>query len=113
MIMPREGLEVIARLQWLADIQTKILVIYSQKDIKIAEGGDMTKIPDRLKKKVPYQAANHTTGYISYEAHLRAYAIYAEIYGRSQTADRLAERGGFGEIELDTFYPEWCNHIIE
>lgn len=71
----------------------------------------MIHIPEKLKKVVPYQAAQYKRGYITYEAHLRAYAIYSAIYGTSQTADRLAERGGFGEAELDAFYPEWRNHI--
>lgn len=74
----------------------------------------MIRIPEHLKKKVPYQAANYLPGrYITYEAHLRAYSIYSAIYGKEQSADRLAERGGFGEEELDIFYPEWRNHIVK
>ena len=29
-----------------------------------------------------------------------AYGFYAELYGQSQTLERLAERGGFGRDEL-------------
>lgn len=73
----------------------------------------MIHIPDKLKRNVPYQITepHYKQGFITYEAHLRAYAIYSAIYGTSQSADRLAERGGFGESELDVFYPEWRNHI--
>lgn len=71
----------------------------------------MIIIPKELKRKAPYQKNDYTSGYISYEAHLRAYAIYSAIYGTTQSAYRLAERGGFGEAELDAFYPEWRNHI--
>ena len=71
------------------------------------------EIPERLKKKVPFQKEHYQRGgYITFAAHLRAYAIYSAIYGTQQTAERLAERGGFGENELDWFYPEWRNHII-
>lgn len=71
----------------------------------------MIHIPDRLKKLAPYQIGNTKRGYITWEAHLRAFAIYSAIYGTEQSAERLAERGGFGEGELDAFYPEWRNHI--
>jgi hypothetical protein len=74
----------------------------------------MIHIPKGLKKVAPYQTKDHYgRGFITYEAHLRAYAIYSAIYGTGQSAARLAERGGFGEYELDTFYPEWRNHIVK
>jgi hypothetical protein len=74
----------------------------------------MIHIPKELKKSVPYQITKpYGRGLITYEAHLRAYAIYSAIYGTSQSADRLAERGGFGEEELSIFYPEWRNHIVK
>lgn len=70
---------------------------------------------DLLNSKTPYQKGEYLgkTGYITWAAHLRAYSNYAAIYGNHQTAERLAKRGGFGEKELDKFYPEWRNHIIE
>ena len=37
---------------------------------------------------------------ISWEAAQRAYDHYAKLYGRSQTLQRLAERGGFGIREF-------------
>lgn len=36
-----------------------------------------------------------------------AYEAYAKKYGKSQSLERIAERGGFGEYELDELYPEW------
>lgn len=30
----------------------------------------------------------------------RAYAIYAERYGTGQSLERMAERGGFGSLEM-------------
>lgn len=71
------------------------------------------KLPERLIKKVPFQSEpNKKGGRISYVAHLRAYGVYSAMYGTSQSAERLAERGGFGQEELDFFYPEWRNYII-
>lgn len=37
----------------------------------------------------------------------RAWLEYARRYGRGQSAERLAERGGFSEGELDLFCPGW------
>lgn len=39
-------------------------------------------------------------GTISWDEHLEAYENYAKRYGRDQTAERLAERGGFSWYEL-------------
>lgn len=43
-----------------------------------------------------------------------AYSVYSGEYGRSQTLERLAERGGFGPGEMDVFLPDWremCSEI--
>jgi len=37
----------------------------------------------------------------------RAYREYVARYGDCQTLERLYERGGFYECELDMLYPEW------
>lgn len=37
----------------------------------------------------------------------RVYEEYARRYGRSQSLEQLAQRGGFGAEELDRFYPGW------
>lgn len=42
-------------------------------------------------------------GEISWELHERAFAEYARTYGRSQSAERIAERGGFSWSELIAF----------
>ena len=42
-------------------------------------------------------------GSISWEEHLLAYAGYSHRYGTSQTAERMAERGGFDYAELVMF----------
>jgi len=39
-------------------------------------------------------------GTISWEEHEQAWALYAGKYGRDQSAQRIAERGGFGWHEL-------------
>lgn len=49
---------------------------------------------------------------ITWEAHLKAYEVYRSKYGNQQSAERIHERGGFGEYELDQLYPEWRNYII-
>jgi hypothetical protein len=36
-----------------------------------------------------------------------AYATYAERYGHGQSLQRIAQRGGFDEGELDLLYPDW------
>lgn len=40
-----------------------------------------------------------------------AYAEYARRYGKSQSLERLAERGGFGWCEMDMLYPEWRERV--
>lgn len=47
-------------------------------------------------KGEPGQAA----GTISWDEHLEIYEAYARRYGREQTAERIAERGGFGWSEI-------------
>lgn len=37
----------------------------------------------------------------------QAYSVYAARHGRSQTLERLAERGGFAAEEMDIFLPDW------
>lgn len=37
----------------------------------------------------------------------KAYSIYAAKYGRNQSLERLAERGGFHPEEMDMLYPAW------
>lgn len=41
-------------------------------------------------------------GTIAWPEHLRAWIAYARTYGTDQSAERIAERGGFGVSELVT-----------
>jgi hypothetical protein len=54
-------------------------------------------------RRAPVQADRRIgkpAGTIAWSEHLEAYADYAKRYGTSQSAERLAERGGFGWDEL-------------
>ena len=42
-----------------------------------------------------------------------AYAEYARRYGRSQSLQRLAERGGFYVNEMDEYHPRWREEVGE
>ena len=42
----------------------------------------------------------HAPGTIAWAEHLTAWTVYARKYGNDQSAERLAERGGFGYDEL-------------
>lgn len=44
---------------------------------------------------------------ISWETAQYAYTAYIKRYGDRQTLERLADRGGFAESELDVLYPQW------
>jgi len=59
-----------------------------------------------------YQISIGKYGKITWEAHLRAYAIYSADGHGDQSAERISERMGFGVNELDVYYPEWRNHIL-
>lgn len=37
----------------------------------------------------------------------QAYSVYSARYGKAQSLERLAERGGFGPSEMDEFVPDW------
>lgn len=63
-------------------------------------------------RTAPYQKNDYSKGLITWDAHLKAYEGYAAKYGRSQSAERIAERGGFGEGELDKFLPNWRVYIV-
>lgn len=57
-------------------------------------------------RRAPVQGSrehNKPDGSISWEEHLLAYEVYAARYGSSQSAERIAERGGFSWSELLLF----------
>ena len=41
----------------------------------------------------------------------QAFLGYEKKYGRGQTLETIAKRGGFGVEEMDEFHPEWREHI--
>lgn len=45
----------------------------------------------------------HPRGTISWEEFLEAYKAYSKRYGKDQSAETLAARGGFGYIEIIQF----------
>ena len=51
-------------------------------------------------------------GTIPWEIAEAAYIEYARKYGKSQTLERMAERGGFHVDELDMFRPSWRAEIV-
>lgn len=42
-----------------------------------------------------------------------AYSVYSARYGKGQSLERLAERGGFGPGEMDTYLPGWREQVSE
>lgn len=49
---------------------------------------------------LPRGTLGREPGTISWDEHLEAYAVYASKYGTSQSAERIAERDGFGYEEI-------------
>lgn len=49
---------------------------------------------------LPRGARGRERGTIAWSEHLEAWEAYARRYGREQSAERIAERGGFGLGEL-------------
>lgn len=43
----------------------------------------------------------------------KAYSTYSKQYGNGQSLERLAERGGFSEGEMDEFHPQWRAEVSE
>jgi len=42
-----------------------------------------------------------------------AYGKYVSLYGKGQSLERLAERGGFGWAEMDELNPGWREQVSE
>jgi hypothetical protein len=43
----------------------------------------------------------------------KAFSVYSTRYGRDQSLERMAERGGFGPGEMDLFLPGWRDEVSE
>jgi hypothetical protein len=56
-------------------------------------------------RRVPLQATKDVgpAGTITWAEHVEIWEAYARRHGRSQSAERIAERGGFGQGEAGTF----------
>jgi len=57
-------------------------------------------------ERAPVQADRHhnkPAGTIAWWEHLEAWAVYAKRFGKGQSAERIAERCGFGYGELLEF----------
>ena len=76
----------------------------------VAQGGEVAKVDTR---RAPVQRYHDKT--IPWQVHGLAWEAYAKEYGTSQSAERLAERGGFGCGEMDRFLPGWRDmaHAID
>lgn len=48
---------------------------------------------------------------IPWEIADKAFMRYSARYGKDQSLERIAERGGFGWCEMDLFYPAWREEI--
>jgi hypothetical protein len=59
-----------------------------------------------VERRAPVQARYGPTpirrGSIAWSEHLKAYKAYSAAHGNSQSAERIAERGGFGYNEIVT-----------
>lgn len=58
-------------------------------------------------RRAPVQRSRELSkpdGTLSWDEHLLAYEVYAAKYGRSQSAEQIAQRGGFGYSELLLFF---------
>jgi hypothetical protein len=57
----------------------------------------------------PLQVTRGLTGPVSvpWEVADRAWAAYSALYGRGQSVERLAQRGGFSWGEMDSLFPGW------
>jgi hypothetical protein len=51
--------------------------------------------------------------HITWITFIKAYKIYKEKYEGNFSVDRIIDQGGFTEEELDEFFPEWKDYIIE
>lgn len=67
--------------------------------------------PDEPKpeRRAPVQRYHGKT--IPWRVHGLAWEAYAKKYGRAQSAERLAERGGFGIGEMDEHLPGWRDMV--
>lgn len=72
----------------------------------------------KVERMFPLQAGHSTNArpgplQIPWSVAEKAYGTYAGLYGRSQTLEQLAKRGGFSLCEMDELYPPWRAEVDE
>lgn len=91
----------------LAAWKGRTLALFTNAEVHRA----LATIADRDKRIAELQAERtfpvQRFGSIPWKIGERAWNAYAAKYGRLQSCERIAERGGFGVQEMDVFYPEW------
>lgn len=65
--------------------------------------------PDRF----PVMLNNYTAVHVLWAVAEEAWGVYSERYGTRQSVARLAERGGFGESEMDLYRPGWRDLVLQ
>jgi hypothetical protein len=68
------------------------------------------RLPKRFPIHTERDARPHPLG-IPWQMAERAYSVYAASYGKVQSLERLAERGGFGPSEMDKLLPSWREEL--
>lgn len=61
--------------------------------------------PASVQRRAPVQG--YGQGTIPWSVHCLAWESYAKKYGKGQSAERIAERHGFGVEEMDALLPGW------
>ena len=66
-------------------------------------------------KVFPLQASNGRPAplKIPWSIAEKAYSQYVFSYGRGQSLERIAQRGGFSALEMDELFPGWENECSE
>lgn len=78
---------------------------------KLCRDIDKLLARDAKRKRFPIQRGNRGVAphplTVSWETAELAYSVYSAHYGRGQSLERLAQRGGFGPEEMDAYLPDW------
>lgn len=63
--------------------------------------------PKMFPIQIPYKRAAPHPLQIPWDVAELAYSVYSARFGRGQSLERIAERGGFSPNEMDDFVPNW------
>ena len=83
-----------ARLDAQVDLLEKVRALLPKPEEKVR------RAPVQGSRRIPRGQPGHLPGTISWAEHVEAWEDYAKRCGRDQSAERIAERGGFGHSEL-------------